>query len=200
MKFAIDLDGVLANFTAQVTKVANELWPGKIPEGFAPDNWDYVGTLTKSEWSEIWVRIKQTPYFWEDEPPLSGVDELQEFIYGRPGVTKDEIFFITARAVTVGDGPLAQSSQWLNRYGLWPRKGLSTVIPVAQAAHKKDLFRGLGIKFMLDDYAPTIKELNEIEGMHAYVLDQPHNRYMTDIPRVFSVAEYLETIHTIHKI
>lgn len=197
MKYGIDLDGVLGNFTSRVIEVANKLWPGKMTEDFVPDNWDYVGTLTKEEWAQVWVEIKQMPYFWESEPALAGVDELRDFLINRPQHRTDEIFFITARAVTKGDGPLVQSSKWLSRFGLWPRAGFSTVIPVAEASHKKDLFRGLGLKFMLDDFGPTIGELNQIEGMHAYVLDQPHNQKYTELPRVYSVTEYLETIHKI---
>lgn len=202
MKFGIDLDGVLGNFGVRVIEAANKLWPGKIAPNFVPDNWDYVGTLTPEEWKEVWAVIKATPYFWEDEPPTTGVEELQDFLNARMRETanafaapnRDEIFFITARAVTKGDSPLVQTSRWLEHYGLWPRNGFSTVIPVAEAKHKKQLFEGLGLKFMLDDYAPTVEELNKIEGMHAFVLDQPWNRYMKHLPRVYSVTEYLDTI------
>lgn len=209
MRYAIDLDGVLANFGARVIEAANSIWPGKIPPGFVPSNWDYVGTLTPEEWKEVWAKIKSTPYLWEAEPPAPGVEELRDFLISRNrentdplSITHvDEIYFITARAVTVGESPMVQTAKWLARFGLWPRNGYSTVIPVAEAEHKKQLFQGLGLKFMLDDYAPTVEALNSIkdkEGnqfMRAYVLDQPWNRYATDLPRVFSVTEYLDTIH-----
>jgi hypothetical protein len=196
MRFAIDLDGVLSNFTARVISVANTLWPGRLRSDFVPDNWDYVGTFTKEEWDKIWAQIKNTPNFWLDAPPLSGVEDLWHYLE-RPNNGSDEVFFVTSRAVTVGYSPQVQSSQWLNTLGLWPRKGRSVVLCVADAKHKQDLFRGLGLKFMLDDFAPTVYQLNEIDGMHAFVLDQPYNQHAKDLPRVYSVTEYLDTIKDI---
>ena len=205
MRFGIDLDGVIANFGARVIDAANVLWPGKLPPSFVPDNWDYVGTFTKADWDAVWAQIKSTPYFWEDEPTLPGLQDLTDYLVAQcrentdpvNPAQRDEIFFITARLRTKGAPPLVQSSHWLQIHGLWPRDGYSAVIPVAKAEHKKQLFQGLGLKLMLDDYAPTVKELNEIEGMHAFVLDQPWNRYATELPRVYSVAEYLDTIKNI---
>ena len=209
MRFGIDLDGVIANFTGRIIEITNSIWPGRLRPDFVPDNWDYVGTFTKEEWNEVWARVKATPFFWQGAGSLPGMEDLQNFLLQRSGEyagkvipsyslggrgTRDEIYFITARLATVGESPLVQSSNWLATYGCWPRDGYSTVIPVAEAKHKKQLFEGLGLKLMLDDYAPTVAELNEIEGMHAYVLDQPWNRYATELPRVYSVAEYLDTI------
>jgi len=201
VKIGLDLDGVLCNFGARVIEAANALWPRKLAPNFVPDNWNYEGHLTKEEFAEVWMYIKARKYFWEDIPSLAGVQDLQDFLMRRRSTEepRDELYFITARAITVGDPPLAQSAHWLQIHGLWPRDGFSTVIPVAEPTHKKDLFRGLGIRYMLDDYAPTIAELNELEGMHAFVLDQPWNRYADTLPRVYSVAEYLDKIRTIEK-
>ena len=196
MRYGMDLDGVIADFSSRVVDAANFLWPGKIAPGFQPTVWDYGDVLTKDEWQRVWARILDTPYMWEDEPPMPGCDELVDYIRRRAIQFKepDEIFFITARAKTKGDSPLVQSSHWLYSRGLWPREGFSTVIPVGEAKHKADLFRGLGLKYHLDDYAPTVEELNKIEGMHAFVLDQPWNQYATELPRVYSVTQYLDVI------
>lgn len=194
MRYGMDLDGVVANFGRAVIKAANSLWPGKMAEDFVPDNWDYVGTLTKEEWKLVWAVIKTTPRFWLGLEATTGASELRVGSTSKWGPNEDEIYFVTARTQTIGESPLVQSAIWLSCEGLWPRGGRSTVIPVAEAKHKKDLFRGLGLKYMLDDYAPTVQDLNEIEGMHAFVMDQPWNHYATELPRVFSVAEYLSTI------
>jgi hypothetical protein len=191
MKIGIDIDGVLANFGEAVITAANSLWPGKLPLDFVPDNWDYEGQLTKEEWKEVWVKIKTTEKFWMMLRPTDGAYEL------RTGLDDEEVYFITARAQTVGASPLVQSSRWLKQQRLWPRYGYSTILTVSDSKYKKLLVQGLGLKYMLDDYAPTVKELNEIEGMHAFVLDQPWNRYATELPRVYSVAEYLVRIKQI---
>lgn len=198
MRFGIDLDGVLADFGGRVVEIGNTLWPGKFPPGYVPDNWNYEGYLTDEEWKQVWAAIKSTVYFWENEQSLPGVKDLAE------GITKeDEVFFITARATTVGQPPSVQSAAWLAHRHLYPRFGYSTVIQVDDLKLKADLFRTLKVKYMLDDYAPTVKALNEITDsngmpfMRAFVLDQPWNRYMTDLPRVYSVEEYLRTIREI---
>lgn len=185
MRFGIDLDGVLADFGSCVVAVGNSLWPGKFPPGYLPDNWNYDGYLTDAEWGRIWEKIKATDYFWENEGELPGCRQLLQRVS-----PYDEIFFITARAKTIGEPPSVQSARWLHERKLWPRNGYSTVLQVEDSKHKADLFRGLKINFMLDDYAPTVESLNNIEGMHAYVLDQPWNRY-ANLPRVSSVDEYL---------
>jgi hypothetical protein len=201
MRFGIDLDGVLANFGAKVVEIGNKRWPGKFPKDYVPDNWNYEGYLTKEEWAQIWIDIKATPHFWGTLAELPGLVDLQRAVNLYPQSLHDEIYFITAREKTYGDSPLVQSAEWLSIYGLYPRQGHSVVIPVAASKEKAFLFRALGVKFMLDDYAPTVEALNNIKDdddqqfMQAYVLDQPWNRYAKDLPRVFSVEEYLKTIH-----
>lgn len=196
MRFGIDLDGCIANFTASVVAIGNSLWPGKFPPSYVPENWNYEGYLTDVEWAQIWTVIKDTPYFWENETEMDGVAQL------RNGITlPDEVFFITARATTKGEPPAVQSARWLHHRHLWPRAGYSTVLQVEEPKNKQDLFRALKIKFMLDDYAPTVQQLNQIEidgePVRAFVLDQPWNRYATELPRVFSVTEYLNKIRAL---
>lgn len=191
MKYGMDLDGVLANFGARVIDAANTLWPGKLSPDFVPDNWDYIGTFTKEEWVQVWSVIKATPHFWLNIKPTRGAVDLHNGMQ-----YDDNIYFITARAQTLGESPLVQSSLWLREQGLWSRNGHSTIIPVGDSKNKKLVFQGLGLKYMLDDYAPTVEELNAI-GVHAFVFDQPWNRYATHLPRVYSVSEYLIRIRQI---
>lgn len=189
MKYGLDLDGVLCDFGGQVIRAGNEMWPGKFPPGFLPKNWDYEGYLTPHEWKQLWAKIDETPYFWENVGEDSGCEELQEHIK-----KTDEVFFITARRPTIGESPAIQSAHWLAARGLWPRDGYSTVIAVDSANFKKDIFRALKINFMLDDYAPTVEELNEIGTTTAFLLDRPWNDAAQNLPRVYSVREYLNAI------
>lgn len=187
-KYGIDLDGVLGDFGSRVVEIGNRLWPGKFPPGYKPDNWNYDGYLTKDEWDTIWGVVKSTPFFWLDENGMPGLEELQDCI-----LPKDEVYFITARARTIGDSPLVQSSQWLQAFGLFPRGGHSVVIQVDDPKYKQDLFRALKLEYMLDDYGPTVEQLQQI-GVNAYLLDQPWNRSYVALPRVYSVSEYLSLI------
>jgi 5'(3')-deoxyribonucleotidase len=190
MRFAIDLDGVICNFSASLVAIANLRWPGKFPPDFTgPSDWDYSQYLTKAQMAEVWRDIRNVPYFWENMGALPGLSELQQGI--KPD---DEIFFITSRVNTIGEPASVQSARWLHDRHLWPRAGYSTVLQVADPAHKQHLFQGLGLKYHLDDLAPTVSELNATPGVTAFLLDQPWNRHADALLRVHSVTEHLNII------
>jgi len=192
MRFAIDMDGVVSNFHASLIDVANVIWPGRFPKSFVPDSWLYEGHLTELELNQVMSAIHHVPYFWENQTPLPGMEELRAGL-----LPKDEAVFITARADTKGEPATVQTAKWLHYRQLWPRGGYSSVIRVEDPAHKKDLFRALKLTNFLDDYAPTVEELNQIEGVQAFVFDQPWNRHATELPRVSSVTEYLAKIRAV---
>jgi len=194
IRFGIDLDGVLANFGTNVIEVVNSIWPDRLPLDYVPQDWDYSDVFTKEDWATVWAGIKRTEDFWYREDAIQeGISALDKFLLYTPH--KIDVYFITSRARTMGDTVLAQSSRWLAKFGLWPRNGHSTVIPVEDAKHKEAICAGLKLPFMLDDYAPTVQKLQTVEGLQAYVLDQPWNRYAEHLPRVYSVAEYLEIVN-----
>jgi hypothetical protein len=194
MKFGIDLDGVFVRFDIKVAEIANKLWPGKLPWDYVPQDWNYTGVLSTDDWDKIWVEIKQTPNFWGTlRGYVENVHALQGFFNYNPSF---DAYFITSRVETVGDSPLAQSFQWLQERYLAPRNGHSAVIAVSDAKMKASVIQALKIPYFLDDYAPTVEQLNNLEGFrpHAMVLDRPWNRYATSLPRVYSVAEYLKIV------
>lgn len=191
IRFGIDLDGVLGNFTAEVITAANSLWPNKTPLDYIPENWDYQGILTPEEWKQVWAKLMDTENLWLKEQDLQGVYDLQKFVDKYPLA---QIYFITARAQTKGMSVLVQSTRWLEQRGLWSRFNRSTVIPVEHSQDKLEVIRELKLPFFLDDHAPTISALQQIPNMEAYVLDEPHNRHAEFLPRVSSVKEYLKII------
>ena len=192
MRFGIDLDGVLADFGKQVIKTANEMWPGKMPLDYLPQQWSYTDIFTKEEFSKLWEQIRLTDDFWQEEQPYyHAVKSLQDFLeYNK----KADVYFITSRVETTGESVLRQCSFWLQTYQLWPRYGHSTVIPVADPKYKLDIIAGLKLPFMLDDYDVTVEHLQKLDNCKTYLLDQPWNRHAKNLPRLFSVADYLEIV------
>jgi hypothetical protein len=191
LRFGIDLDGVFGDFGARVKVVANILWPGRLPADYIPTNWDYTDVFTKEDWNEVWRIIKSTPDFWfyeEDYP--AAVKAMRDFITDNDDL---EVYYITSRANTAGDSVLRQSYHWLHNRDLF-RDGRMSLIPVQDAKHKEAVCAALKLPLMLDDYAPTVQKLQGVEGMQAYLLDQPWNRYATHLPRLFSVHEYLDVV------
>lgn len=192
LRFGLDLDGVFGDFGEHVKQIANRIWPGKLSDDYIPNNWDYTDIFTKEDWDKVWIEIKATPDFWFYEKHYpNAVEQMQRFL--RKHYREVEIYYITSRVATAGDSVLQQSSIWLSKLDILPPYR-SSVIPVKNADDKIAICTGLKLKFLLDDYAPTIQKLQQVEGMNAYLLDQPWNRYAEHLPRVFSVQEYLEIV------
>jgi uncharacterized HAD superfamily protein len=192
-RFAIDLDGVLADFGNEVVKATNRIWPNRLPLGYLAQNWDFSEVLSKGEWKQVWTSIIQTENLWLNEEELPGARVLDKFFQRFPLA---QCYFISSRAETKGFSPLVQSCLWLEKRNLWARFGRSVVTVVNKPEQKLEIIRDLKIPFFLDDYAPTIQQLQSIEGLQAFVLDAPYNRYPTSIPlpRVETVAEYLNIV------
>lgn len=188
MKFGIDLDGVLADFTSAVIVVANRLWPNKLPIGYVPVDWNYKGVLTEQEWDMVWAELMRTENLWLNLPSLVGVAQLQVFLAYHP---EANIHFITSRCDTKGLSAIVQCTSWLEQRRLWPRFDRSLVTPVQHASEKIDIIKNTKLPFFLDDYGPTVESLQGITK--AYLLDAPYNQKY-DLPRVSSVAEYLYEI------
>lgn len=188
IRLSFDLDGVLANWGSSVIEIANSLWPGKIPIDYAPTHWDWPDVLKKDEWDTIWSIIKTQPDFWLQITPYEkNISELQEFLKEFP---ETRLFFITARISTGGVKARSQTEQWLEKFGLWPRNGLSTVL-VSRPENKVNLMREANIAFSLDDKKETVAACQMLLNHEAYLFDQPWNQD-SSLPRVFSIKEYLE--------
>ena len=64
MKIGCDIDGVLSDFSSSLFAIVNELWPGRISSKYIVKDWNYVDVIAKNEWSTIWNKIENTPFFW----------------------------------------------------------------------------------------------------------------------------------------
>lgn len=188
LRLSFDLDGVLACWGTSAIEVANSLWPGKIPLDYIPSHWDWPDVLNKSEWDQIWTVIKTQPDFWTRIPGYEqNISELQDFLKDSP---ETRLFFITARIRTGEVSARSQTEQWLAKFGLWPRGKLSTVL-TSRPEGKIDLMREANIAFSLDDKKETVAACQMLINHEAFLFDQPWNQD-SDLPRVYSIKEYLE--------
>ena len=191
IRFGIDLDGVLANFDQEVTRIAAHLYPGRLEPNYVPKDWDFEGKFSKAEWDEIWTVIKSTPDFWYNQNPyMDSIRDLQRFI----GTHNPDVYFITSRVETTGDSVLVQSARFLRKFDLFPNGGRSTVIPVAHSTKKGNVLEALGLPFMLDDYDKTVAQLQSLKDTKTFVLDRAWNRHAVALPRVYSVGQYLDIV------
>lgn len=192
MNIAFDVDGVLANFEKNVKMVSDELFPGLMPEGYVPQDWDYTDIFTKREWNMIWDKIRMIPDFWQRQPDIpEAVQALKEFrmVNGSP------IWFITSRMATGGISAKYQTQLWLlSRQLITVKEAQDYVIAVSKPEEKRYWIEVNNINVSIDDLGGTVARHNEIYGHKAWLLDQPWNKKDTLLPRVFSVKEFLEKI------
>lgn len=191
MRFAVDIDGVLADFNGEVIKMANRLFNKNLPANFVTQNWNYSDILTPDEWTQVWDALMSIEDFWLGLAALPGTRELHAFLAQNHDA---QVYFITSRKQPKGQSTIMQTTQWLEQRGLWPRFDRSRVI-VTEASEKWKYLRALDIQWYIDDYAPTIAGLQTSqEGLNAYLLDAPYNQYAVSLPRVFSMSEYLKRV------
>lgn len=190
-RIVFDMDGVLTNFEKNVYLVSQELFPGKMPEGYVPQDWDYSDIFTKTEWNAVWKRIKEIPDFWYRQPEITeAVDALKNFrtLYANP------IWFITSRIATGGVSAKYQTELWLLSRGIINIRQTGQVIAVTKPEEKKRWVEELKADVSIDDYGPTIERHNAIPNHTAFLLRQPWNKEYTNQPSVGSVKEFLERV------
>ncbi len=187
MKISIDIDGVLANFVEGAVRVANNLWPNRVPKNYSWDNYD--GVFSKEEWSIIWNEIKNDSHFWELRPTYEeNVKALREFLANE---SDHEIYYVTSRVTVTGRPVAIQTEQWLVNNSIWPCQNYHAVIPVIEPGLKKFVMADLGIQASIDDLGSTVEECKDVKGHKAFLLDRPWNRDKDYGTRVFTLEQFL---------
>lgn len=198
MRISIDLDGVLSNFCNSVRDIANKLWPQKnLPYDFAPDNWDYEGSLTPDEFRAVWQVIRTTENFWEKQLAYpDNVFSLRRFLRSTDAKGVD-IFYITSRAPTVGDTILRQCEEWLINHKLGFGVCAWSIFPVENPAKKVDAMEALGISMSIDDYHENVKSVAGLKNHQPFLLHRPWNAREVvpdNVQRVRRLQDYLDAV------
>jgi hypothetical protein len=191
-KVAVDVDGVLCDFTAGIVKVVNGIWPGKLPEGFEPNNWNYAGVLDKQEFKGVWQHIQGTPNWWFYlRPYYDSMRHLGKFLASVDG---HDLYFCTARVDTVGATVAMQTSKWFEECGIEGQGNYLATMQVVGASKKRQVYAGLGIEWSVDDYPETVAECDSLDGHRAYLLDRPWNQDAKGLRRIYNLGEFFDEI------
>lgn len=179
VRVGFDIDGVLADFTDGFTRRATLLGFMKEPHSNgAQQTWEFP--MSKRAVNKVWRSIDENPFdFWAGLRPLAVHAELRSIAY-----CPHEIVHVSNRK----DKPLVRASTeiWL-RHNLIPGDLHLTPDKVAT-------INELGLDYMIEDNPGNVQALFAA-GINVYVRDWPYNRDLDPaIPRVGSVAEYLEII------
>ncbi len=184
MRYGIDVDGVIADFTGAFLREVNDLWPGKLPINFVPPNWHWVGFLTKEEISKTWDAIKAKPNWWLS---LHGYpDNVRAIALHRIRYPGDEIFYVTARVEVAGMPAMHQTQTWLKQCGIG---GLGTAVIVDNSGNKSAIFNALECDANIDDRLESVIEHHR-NTVGAFLLSRSWNA--DDRPPYLKVVSNLD--------
>lgn len=170
MKFGVDCDGVLADFVSSFVREVNNIWPGKLPIGYQPPNWQFSPDLTQREMSTAWSVIRNKHNWWLSlSPDMENITALARHRVRHP---EDEIFIVTARSDTKGMPAMHQTQAWLTSIGI---TGLGLAVIVDNNKDKSSIFNALGCDANIDDKLEAVIE-HDRQTNGAFLLDRRWNR------------------------
>lgn len=183
MIIGCDVDGVLADFnTAYINLMIQVAGRDNFPpRPFDITCWAYPEDLygySKKEVSAAWKEISKSKDFWFQLSPLPGAEEFLVDLY----TLNQDVYFLTSR---VGDQVKFQTECWLMVHGF------PTFPTVLITTHKGDACRILGIDFYIDDKTENCQDvLDKSLYTEGYMLRQPWNREVEDVPILGTVNEF----------
>lgn len=197
-RIAIDIDGVLADFTAAYIEVINGIYPGKIPPGYQPKDWWWTDMLSKEETKAAWKVIDKSEGFWAMlRPHQENINALRNFLRVYEGSGLD-IYYVTSRT-TAGRKytTLTQTKFWLDKYGLNGANTSLVIVPEGGKVSKGDIYKSLAIEASVDDRDKNVREaMEDCPGHMAYLLDRSWNKSADSLDgwRVANLSRFLAKV------
>jgi hypothetical protein len=172
VRLAVDLDGVVLDFTGAMNRWALEHYQQKLVE---PTHWDWF-----KSWREPYdfTRTMDDREFWATiEPYPDAIDGLL-----RLHKAGHDITFITHRPM-VAD---AATEMALSYWELWHPL-------VMTSGNKSKEALEHGINWAIDDLPSTVR-LYRGAGITAYLMDRPWNQEATDLPRLYGWDDIIRQV------
>lgn len=159
---AVDVDGVLADFTFGYHKLLAEWHPEYAVHTTAEQKtWDYTAIANDHE-AETWTRLKQHPTFWQNLPSRLTAEEQYKLIFL---CGEHRVYFVTNR---MGNQPERQTAAWLRARGVYDPNVIVT-------CDKALAVRAIGAVFAIDDKPENIMAMHPYTHTTLYTL--PYNRH-----------------------
>lgn len=175
MTIALDLDGVLSDFTRAFLDAANEIWPKRFDNESQPIGWDMEGLgFAPGEIDLVWQHIKAQPNWWEQchcypESAAALKLYLTHRRFERP------MLYVTSRCEVAGRSVAEQSRRWLRRLALFPP---GKVIVSPSGAEKAHIYARNRVWLSIDD---CLANVHAADGVRCYD-GTPHKAYLLDRP------------------
>lgn len=196
LRIGIDLDGVLADWVYEFTRLMASMFP-EIPglpvtarEQYTLRVKDYPG-VPPGAYEATWDALTRTPNWWEGLPAIPTPWELAGL---RETANRHDVVMVTARDMMApaGGRPLTvQTRRWLESHGLGD-------VGLVFAKDKIPVIRAAGLDLFYDDEERHVVGAAALDPAPAvYLQDRPYNRLLLQADsgngfrRVANVAEFL---------
>jgi uncharacterized HAD superfamily protein len=184
---AVDLDGVVADFTTAARNILKLLFNGRPDDKEVQLGWgfDSLG-ITDEEENRMWDIINATPNWWMYLKTMPNSDMLPQLC------AEHKVIFVTNRkAETVGLPTELQSSLWLiNKFGL-------QVPTVLLSSSKGPLLKELGVDYFCDDKPKNVESaLAHHPNCNTYLINGTYNQEFENekAPRVYNFNEFAKGV------
>lgn len=187
-----DVDGVLANFHASYTELANQMCDTSLSPNGVPKTWYSVrNVIGKDNDDRVWNHIKQSKTFWYDLAPLISYAEQDRIRHLSRSHT---MYYVTSR---VGATAKDQTERWLATY-----LGVALMTPTTIISSRKaDAANALKANYTIDDKLGNVLAVyyNSPSERRVYVFDAPYNQLDqntagANVRRVSTVSQFLDDI------
>jgi uncharacterized HAD superfamily protein len=158
-KIGLDIDGVLADFSASFIELAKK-------EGINTNNsFDQSHWNFPYEYNVLWNKIKNDKEFWLNIKPIT------------TNLTFEPDFYVTSRSI-----PSSWTEEWISKNNL-------PCVPVytTNGKSKVDILKQLKCDTFLDDCFSNFKELNQ-SGIRTFLMNQTYNiKHDVGYKRIYNV-------------
>jgi uncharacterized HAD superfamily protein len=187
MRIALDIDGVLADFSGAAVQAICDLRIANLPSDYVHAEWSFNEVLQPGQWNTVFDYMLRQENMWLE---LSAFNDncqgLRSYIEEHG---EDDIYFVTSRPESAGACTIVQTQLWLAEKEIG-QLGMPVFV-TTDSKHKRQVLEGERIQFFLDDSPGNVRECEGLPNLRAFLLDRPYNQADVDLPRVYSVAEFL---------
>lgn len=166
--YAIDVDGVLADFVLDFTLIANKKFGTPVIGTHSQQKWNmnWIG-LDGDQHAQVWEEINASPYFWMKLKSLCTPEELSalDTLCHDPD---SAVHFITSRC---GVDPEGQTFDWLRSFGVCAE----AVHVVNSPEDKPELAKAFGVTVAIDDKPETVAGYHDAGIENVFLMRRLYN-------------------------